>query len=177
MKTDTFISSLVGIALVLPTGCASIVSGRNADVAFESYPSNAHVVIHDKQGRAVASLNTPGVATLKRNRPFFMPARYTATIAAPGYQPAQVPIRSTINPWILGNIAVGGIPGLVIDNTTGAAWKPRDAEIYQQLSPLYVPPPHLPYLPARTSQHISAGAAQRVADSSAQDAPLPDAGR
>jgi hypothetical protein len=42
-----------------------------------------------------------------------------------------------VNPWILGNVIIGGIPGLVIDNVTGAAWKPRDTDIYQELMPLY----------------------------------------
>jgi hypothetical protein len=74
---------------------------------------------------------------LKRKDKFIFPARYTATIAAPGYQSAQVPIRSTVNPWILGNVIIGGIPGLVIDNVTGAAWKPRDTDIYQELMPIY----------------------------------------
>jgi hypothetical protein len=85
----------------------------------------------------VASLHTPATVTLRRKDKLIFPARYTATIEAPGYQPASVPIRSTINPWILGNVVVGGIPGLVVDNVTGAAWRPRHAEIYQELTPIY----------------------------------------
>ena len=60
----------------------------------------------------------------------------TATIEAPGYAPAEVPIRSTVNPWILGNILIGGIPGLIVDNATGAAWKPADSRICSQLCPI-----------------------------------------
>jgi hypothetical protein len=120
-------------------GCASIVSGRYSDVAIDSYPSNAHVLIRDDKGRTVASLNTPGVVSLKRNRKWFLPARYTAVIDAPGYQATQVPIRSTINPWILGNVVIGGIPGLVVDNATGAAWRPKQNEIRRELVPLEGP--------------------------------------
>jgi uncharacterized protein YceK len=118
------------------SGCASIISGRSADVAIDSNPRGAHVVIHDNKGREVASLNTPGVVTLKRNRNYFLPARYTATIEAPGYAPAEVAIRSSVNPWVLGNIVVGGVPGLIVDNATGAAWKPSQSEIHSQLTPL-----------------------------------------
>lgn len=120
------------------SGCASIISGRSADVAFDSNPRGAHVVVHDNKGREVAALNTPGVVSLKRNRNYFLPARYTATIEAPGYSPSEVPLRSTVNPWIVGNVLFGfaGIPALIVDNATGAAWKPSQSEIHSQLTPL-----------------------------------------
>jgi hypothetical protein len=142
----TIAASLGTAALLALVGCASIISGRQAEVAFDSVPANAEVVIRDKAGRTVASLRTPGVVSLKRNRRFFMPARYTADIVAPGYHAAQVPIRSTINPWIVGNVVVGGIPGLIVDAATGAAWMPRDSQISQQLLPLDGPQGG-PYLP------------------------------
>ena len=106
MQNSIATGSVLGLAICSLTGCASIISGRNADVAIDSFPSNAHVVIHDNNGRQVASLNTPGVVSLKRNRRYFLPARYTAVIEAPGFAPAEVPIRSTVNPWIVGNIAI-----------------------------------------------------------------------
>ncbi|HVT26450.1 MAG TPA: hypothetical protein VHE81_00385, partial [Lacipirellulaceae bacterium] len=84
-------------------------------------------------------LTTPGVVSLKRNRHYFLPARYTATFEAPGYAPTEVPIRSTVNPWIIGNIVIGGVPGLIVDNATGAAWQPRHSEIHSQLLPLNGP--------------------------------------
>jgi len=124
-------------ALVALSGCASIISGRQAEVAFDSSPSTAHVVIRDNAGREVASLKTPGVVSLKRNRRFFMPARYIATFEAPGYQPADVAVRSTINPWILGNVIVGGLPGLHVDTATGAIWMPRQSQMHQHLAPLH----------------------------------------
>ena len=118
-------------------GCASIMSGRHAEVAINTNAPNARVVVRDKRGQHVASLHTPATVTLRRKDKLIFPARYTATIEAPGYQPASVPIRSTINPWILGNVIIGGIPGLVVDNVTGAAWRPRHSEIYQELTPMY----------------------------------------
>jgi len=138
MKTTAAIVSVLSVfTCSMLVGCASIVSGRSANVAIDSYPSNAHVTIHDKQGRTVASLMTPGVVSLKRNRKYFLPAQYTATIEAPGYAPAEVSIRSTVNPWVLGNIVIGGVPGLIVDNATGAAWRPKQSEIHSQLAPMY----------------------------------------
>lgn len=121
--------------LISLSGCASIISGRHADVAIDTYPANARIAIHDNRGHQVTSMNSPGIVSLRRQRRYFLPARYTATISAPGYQTAQVPIGWTFNPWILGNIVVGGIPGLVIDGATGAAWKPERSEIHLELLP------------------------------------------
>jgi len=116
------------------------MSGRYADVSIASNPPGAHVVIQDDASQEVASLRTPGVAKLRRNRKFLMPARYTATIESPGYQTAKVPIRSTANPWILANIVLGGLPGLVVDGATGAMYQPKPSHIQQDLSPLPDPP-------------------------------------
>jgi hypothetical protein len=137
---DLLLSAIAVGAVSSVLGCASIVSGRYADVAIDSYPSNAHVMIRDADGRTVASLQTPGVVSLKRSRRYFLPARYSATIEAPGYQPTHVPLASTLNPWIFGNVIIGGIPGIVIDSATGAAWRPRDSEVFRQLPPLYQSP-------------------------------------
>ena len=113
------------------------MSGRHEEVAIDTSPSHAHVVFHDHRGQEVASVNTPGKVTLKRKERVIFPARYTATIEAPGYHAATIPIGSTINPWILGNVVVGGIVGLAVDSITGAAWTPRDNDIYHELTPIY----------------------------------------
>jgi hypothetical protein len=106
------------------------------------------VAIRDERGQEVAAFQTPGVARLKRNRRYFLPAKYTATIAAPGYETAQVPIRSTANPWLIGNIVFGGVPGLVVDGATGAAWNPKPSQIHQELTAVSGPPPVMTELAA-----------------------------
>jgi uncharacterized protein YceK len=159
MKPNVVAASILGLAAtILFSGCASIISGRRADISIESYPSNAHVVVHDNKGRPVASIQTPGTVTLKRNRRWFLPARYTAVIEAPGYETAQVPIRSTVNPWILGNVVIGGVPGLIVDNATGAAWQPRESQIHRELAPLG----NSPGRPAYTADERSAPGQQTV---------------
>jgi hypothetical protein len=114
-------------------GCASIINGRHAEVAVTSIPANAHVAIRDDRGMEVASFHTPGVARLRRNRRYFLPAKHTATISAPGYAPAQMPITSGPSPWLIGNIVFGGIPGLLVDGATGGAWQPSPSSIHQDL--------------------------------------------
>jgi hypothetical protein len=48
-----------------------------------------------------------------------------------------VPIQSTLNPWVLGNVIIGGPLGLVVDTATGAGWKPKVASIQPNLEPIY----------------------------------------
>jgi hypothetical protein len=153
--------------LLVSNGCASVISGRHANVQFDSYPSNAHVIVHDKRGRRVASINTPGVVSLRRSDRYFLPARYTATFASPGYQPVDVPIRSTVNPWILGNVVLGGLPGLIVDSATGATWKPQNEQVCQHLQPMYAATP-APQFPAGAPALVpamppAAGAARQTA--------------
>jgi hypothetical protein len=128
--------TVVLILLVWSPGCASIISGRTSQVKIDSHPRGAHVSVRDHEGSQVAQASTPATVELKRGRTWLRPARYTATISKPGYQPAQVPIRSTLNPWLFGNIILGGPVGLAVDGTTGAGWKPKPNEIVQHLQPL-----------------------------------------
>lgn len=137
MKSARQLVVFVLFAIGISGGCASIVSGRYADVHLDSHPPNAHVVIRDHKGAEVTSANTPAVVSLRRSRRFFLPARYTATFEAPGHESATVPIRSTVNPWVLGNVVLGGVVGLAVDTGTGAGWKPRHDQITQHLQPIY----------------------------------------
>jgi hypothetical protein len=127
---------VVLVLLTCPTGCASIISGRTSQVKIDSHPAGAHVSVRDHEGSQVAQASTPATIELKRGRTWLRPARYTATISKPGYQSARVPIRSTLNPWVFGNIFLGGPVGLAVDGTTGAGWTPNPNEIVQHLHPL-----------------------------------------
>jgi hypothetical protein len=138
-------SRLAGVCLVClgASGCASIISGRHAEVAINSYPPDAEVQVRDDQGRTVAVGRTPAVVSLKRGNGFLKKAKYTATIEKPGYSTAHVPINSTLNPWIAGNVIFGGIPGLVIDPYTGAMWQPTPTAINEELQPSSRPGPEI----------------------------------
>ncbi len=141
--TNSTRPTLLALALLATSGCASIVSGRRADVAISSSPPDAHVAVRDKQGRTVATARTPAVVSLKRGDGFFKKAQYTATIEKPGYSTAHVPIESQLNPWLLGNVVFGGVIGLAIDPYTGAMWRPTPDEINEELQPSNRPGPQV----------------------------------
>jgi hypothetical protein len=130
----------LGLAILATApGCATVMSGRHAEVGFYSNVPQATVVIRDKHGQQVAAVQTQSKVALKRNERYIFPARYTATFMAPGYQPAEVEVRSKVNPWVLGNVVIGGLAGLAVDNVTGAAWTPKQPAYYQELLPMYGP--------------------------------------
>ena len=78
-----------------------------------------------------------------------------------------------MNPWIIGNIVVGGIPGLIVDNATGAAWEPKCSEIHTQLAPLGGPDQGMMYSDNQPMPPSPAETPQYVADRTGQAAPSP----
>jgi hypothetical protein len=120
--------------VVSVAGCATIVSGRTAEVKLNSTPPEANVVVYDHEGNAVAQTMTPGKVLLKRGRPWLRPARYTAAFSKEGYASVETPINTKFNPWSLGNIVLGGPIGVGVDAVSGALWRPTDATIEQTLA-------------------------------------------
>jgi hypothetical protein len=99
---------IVILALLL-TGCATIVSGRTQDIAFESVPAGVDVMLNDGTKTV-----TPGTLTLKRR------GNYLATFTREPFPPRPVEIQNTTNWWVLGNVLIGGIIGFIVDFATGA---------------------------------------------------------
>lgn len=119
----------LGSLAVTSAGCATIMNGRTAEVALRSEPTGADVTVRDNEGSVVAQTVTPGAVTLKRGGPWGRPARHVATFEKPGYEPSHVPIDSKWNPWVLGNVLIGGGLGAGVDIVTGAQWRPKHSEI------------------------------------------------
>ena len=120
-------------ALAANAGCASVMSGRHAQVAFSSNPEHAHVVVKNRHGETVAEAETPTVVSLKRGDGFLRPARYTATIQSPGYETTKVAIDPKMNPWVFGNVLFGGLIGVFVDPVTGAMWNLTPNEVNHEL--------------------------------------------
>jgi hypothetical protein len=137
MQSTRSIFALLGLLVI---GCASVISGRRAEVAIRSQPSQAHVEIRNEEGDVVAQGVTPTEVSLKRSKGLLKkPPKYTATLQKPGYEPQHVAIRPKMNPWILGNLVIGGPIGLAADTATGAIWKMSPNQIDQPLTPLSDP--------------------------------------
>jgi len=111
-------------AIVLISGCASILSDSSYPVAINSSPDQADFTITNKNGTPVHSGKTPSTVTLKSGCGFFCGEEYNLAFTKEGYTSTQTTISSSMDGWYIGNILFGGLIGiLIVDPATGAMWK------------------------------------------------------
>lgn len=121
----TSITVLIVCAVVLVTGCATIVSGGDQDIPIKTRPTEARVRVLDSHNMEVWSSRTPTTVTLDKGVGYFKGARYILEIEKEGYEPRTISIRSSLNAgwYIAGNLLLGGWIGwLIVDPLTGAMW-------------------------------------------------------
>jgi len=147
---------LVVVALAAACGgCASITRGTTDQVQIQSEPAGAEV--HTSMGQVCT---TP--CTLQFNRK----DEFTVTATKPGYHSAQMPVGTRVAvggaAGFAGNVLIGGVVGMAVDASTGAALEHypnpvmltlvplRKGEVPRiiQLQPPVPPPPAAP--PAET---------------------------
>ena len=61
------------------------------------------------------------------------------TCAKPGYQTASAMSSSGVEPWVFGNLLIGGIVGILVDYSTGAIHS-YDSPIFVTLPETAQPP-------------------------------------
>jgi hypothetical protein len=102
---------LLSILLSL-TSCATIISGTQEDVMFNSEPQGAML---DLNGAALGT--TPCTIKLKRNQ------SHLVYLRKEGYHPYCFQIQKEFNPIFLGNIILGGPVGMLVDVCSGGVYK------------------------------------------------------
>lgn len=115
---------LLAIVCVVSTGCASIVSKSKYPVTIYTEPSAAKVEVRDQDGIVRFIGTSPTTAMLDAGHGYFTRARYTVTASKEGYSSVMTPLQTSIDPWYWGNIAIGGLIGiLIVDPITGAMFE------------------------------------------------------
>ena len=112
------IKSILLSSILLTTNCATIISGSRQNVEITSEPSSAKVYINE-----VEVGNTPIQKNLKRNQ------EYSIILKLDGYETYETKLEKEFNAWYIGNIAFGGLIGIIIDPITGAMHKLKPEEI------------------------------------------------
>lgn len=115
--------TLLSTTLAL-SGCATIISKSEYPISIQSTPSGAKFTIKNKAGKIVTEGVTPVIVTLKSGAGYFKGEKYIITFSKKGFTTQTVEVSSTLDGWYIGNIAFGGLLGLlVIDPITGAMYK------------------------------------------------------
>ncbi|WP_434035250.1 PEGA domain-containing protein [Formosa sp. 4Alg 33] len=109
-------STLILFVLLL-SSCATIISGSRQQVEINSDPNSAIVYIN---GAEIGK--TPVQKNLKRNQD------YRIVLKVDGYKPYETRLDKKFNAWYIGNIAFGGLIGLIVDPITGAIFKLKPQE-------------------------------------------------
>lgn len=102
--------SIIFLSLLL-TSCATLINGKTQDIAINSSPAGATVTINDEY-LGITPLN------VKVNRKY----DFDLILSMYGYVPVSKTYSKKLNATILGNFFIGGIPGLIIDFTSGSAY-------------------------------------------------------
>jgi hypothetical protein len=117
------------VALTLG-GCATIVRGTTEEVAIQSEPPGAQA----KTSNGFGCLETPCVITVPRKDPFIL------TVAKAGYRPEQITVGTAVQgggtAGLAGNVLAGGIIGVVVDASNGAANDHVPNPVIVELKPL-----------------------------------------
>lgn len=110
--------SIILSSVLLFVSCATIISGSRQIVEISSEPSSAKVYINE-----IEVGNTPFQKNLKRNQD------YSLALKLEGYKTYETKLEKKFNAWFIGNIAFGGLIGIIIDPITGAMHKLKPEEI------------------------------------------------
>ena len=111
MSTFRVISLLTIILLVV--GCATIMQGTSQGISVNSNPSGARIVVMGMDQGV-----TPAVVKVSRGD-----TNVIIKIQKDGYAPVEIALSRSVSGWVWGNIAFGGVIGLVVDFATGGVYK------------------------------------------------------
>lgn len=105
----------VAPVLIPLAACASIATGTDQPINVSSYPvDGARCVIESPTGEKWA-VTTPGAVNVPKTK-----HDLTATCTKEAEYSGQRVIASEVEPWVFGNIILGGLIGAGIDWATGA---------------------------------------------------------
>jgi len=117
------VAAILALAL---TGCATLVNPGPDEVMVRSTPAGADVYVDGyPAGRTptLVSLARSGIGEIR--------------LQMQGYETFVFRQRTELNPWLLGNLCLGGLIGLVVDLATGNHRRFLEDEFHVTLTPLH----------------------------------------
>jgi hypothetical protein len=123
---------ILAASSLLLSNCATIISPMlNKETSIDSVPSKLAFTITDKAGKVVSEGYTPTKVTLDSSSGYFQAATYTVEVKKGKKVVGRQSFSAGLNGWYVGNIAIGGLIGMVIvDPLTGAMYRmPGDVTV------------------------------------------------
>ena len=117
MKT---LALLLSITL---SSCCTIVNGSRQDLLFTTHPGSTAKVINSS-GINVGECTTPCQIRVRRSKALLKKEFYRVEYTKDGELISEEELRTTLNPWLLGNIFLyGGLTGLILDASSGSLYR------------------------------------------------------
>ena len=119
MKTIKQLSFIILAIIFLPS-CATIISGQRQQVSFSTDPSGAEIRV---DGMPVGI--TPLSTKIKRTS-------HAVNFQKEEYKDVDYYFHAKFNGWYLGNLLLGGLPGMIVDLIVGSYQNIDDA-VYKKM--------------------------------------------
>jgi uncharacterized protein YceK len=116
-------SGLLMLFVIGLSGCATIVSEKRYPVTIANAQAPTYFSIQNRKNETIHQGVTPQQVTLDAKAFPFWPAKYNVVFAGNDATTQTVPLKAKLDPWVAGNIILGGVAGTVVDGATGAMFK------------------------------------------------------
>ncbi|HXY62289.1 MAG TPA: hypothetical protein VEJ22_05090 [Nitrospirota bacterium] len=114
--TISLILIVTVVSVAILSGCATITKGSSQTMTVDTKPPGARCIL-SRVGQKIAEVNsTPGSITVKKSSD---PISVSCT--KDGYQESAGTLESHFQAMTFGNILFGGLIGVVVDSSSGAA--------------------------------------------------------
>ena len=118
------LSHLVLLSLVLLPGCAFFIDGTNQTFTVRTAPEGAACNVQ-RDGAILATIpSTPGTLVVRRERADMM-----VICQKPGWAVTAIPVPSHFTGVTAGNVIIGGLTGVVVDEATQANYRYDDDKL------------------------------------------------
>ena len=114
---------LAVFAAMMSSGCATVISQSKYPVTIDNAGAPTFFSIQDRKQNTIHQGVTPQMVTLDAEAFPFWPAKYDVVFAGGDQHTQRRQLKAGFDPWIAGNILLGGGAGAIIDGATGAMFK------------------------------------------------------
>lgn len=116
-------TGLALFCLVSTSGCATVFSEKRYPVTIENATAPTYFSVQNRKNEVIHQGVTPQQVTLDAKAFPFWPAKYSVVFAGQDSASQTHDLKAGVDPWIAGNLLLGGVPGTVIDGATGAMFR------------------------------------------------------